>query len=114
MPRILQDIPLRAEAISAHSLDDTTLLSLKKPVLEMSGSCVHMLEWEAFIHRFFIYKSLSSLTGDAASYLLDCLSKEVYEILLSSHGEGVSSKSEKVLAENSKRLEVRKRMYFLR
>ena len=67
----------------------------KNSLSEMSGTCLDMLEWEAFIHKFSIYKSLSGLTGEAASHLLDCLSKELYEVLFSTHGEGVSSQSEK-------------------
>ena len=44
----------------------------KKPVLEMTCNCIDiMLEWEAFIHKS--YESY----GDAASHLLDCLSKEL-------------------------------------
>ena len=53
----------------------------KKPSLEMSGSCVDALQWEAFVHKFTTYKQLAGLTGDAASHLLDCLSKEVYEVI---------------------------------
>ena len=55
---------------------------LKKPMLEMSGSCVDILDWEAFVHKFGVYKNLAGIPSDEASYLLDCLSKEVYSVLL--------------------------------
>ena len=47
---------------------------------------------------------------DAASHLLDCLSKEVYKVLFSTYGEGVRSQGEKVLTDNFKRLVVRTRL----
>ena len=53
----------------------------KKPSLEMTGSCVDALEWEAFVHKFTTYKQLAGLSGDAASHLPDCLSKEVYGVI---------------------------------
>ena len=81
----------------------------KKPTLEMTGSCVDVLDWEAFIHKFSVYKNLSGIPGDAASYLLDCLSREVYNVLFSTYGESVSKQNEKTLKDNIKRLVVRKR-----
>ena len=81
----------------------------KKPSLEMTGSCVDALEWEAFVHKFATYKQLAGLSGDAASHLLDCLSKEVYGVIFSTYGSAVSTQAEGVLLENIKRLVVRKK-----
>ena len=81
----------------------------KKPSLEMSGSCVDALQWEAFVHKFTTYKQLAGLTGDAASHLLDCLSKEVYEVIFSTYGAEVSTQAEGELLNNIKRLIVRKK-----
>ena len=72
----------------------------KKPTLEMTGSCVDELDWEAFIHKFSVYKNLSGIPGDAASYLLDCLSKEVYSVLFSTYGESISRQNERTLVDN--------------
>ena len=53
-----------------------------------------MFEWKAFTLKISICKSLTGLTGDAASYVIR-LGKEVFEILFSTHREGVNSLSEK-------------------
>ena len=74
----------------------------------MVGSCVDALEWEAFVHRFTTYKQLAGLSGDAASHLLDCPSKEVYGVIFSTHGSAVSNQFEGALLENIMRLVVRK------
>ena len=84
----------------------------KKPSLEMTGSCVDALEWEAFVHKFTTYKQLAGLSENAASHLLDCLSKEVYGAIFSTYGAAVSTQAEGVLLENIKRLVVRKRTSF--
>ena len=81
----------------------------KKPSLEMSGSCVDALQWEAFVHKFRTYKQLAGLTGDAASHLIDCLSREVYEVIFSTYGAEVSTQTEGELLNNVKRLVVRKK-----
>ena len=43
----------------------------KKPVLEMAMNTVDILDWEAFIHKFSVYKKLSGITGDAGSHFLE-------------------------------------------
>ena len=43
----------------------------KKPVLEMATNTIDTLDWEAFIHKFSVYKKLSGITGDAGSHFLD-------------------------------------------
>ena len=80
----------------------------KKPVLEIVGNTIDMLDWEAFLHKFEVYKKLSGITADAGSHLLDCLSKEVYAVLFSTYGSEISSQDEKALCVNLKRLVVRK------
>ena len=50
----------------------------KKPVLEMSGNTINSLEWDAFTHKFSVYKQLSGISKNAGSHFLDCLSKEVW------------------------------------
>ena len=37
----------------------------------MTGAIVDMFEWKAFTLKIFICKSLTGLTGDAASYVID-------------------------------------------
>ena len=80
----------------------------KKTVLEIVGNTIDMLDWEAFLHKFEVYKKLSGITADAGSHLLDCLSKEVYAVLFSTYGSEISSQDEKALCVNLKRLLVRK------
>ena len=80
----------------------------KKPVLEIVGNTIDTLDWEAFLHKFDVYKKLSGITADAGSHMLDCLSKEVYAVLFSTYGSEISSQEEKDLRENLKRLVVRK------
>ena len=80
----------------------------KKPVLEIVGNTIDTLDWEAFLHKFEVYKKLSGITADAGSHMLDCLSKEVYAVLFSTYGSKISSQEEKDLCENLKRLVVRK------
>ena len=82
----------------------------KKPVLEMSGNTIDSLEWDAFTHKFSVYKKLSGISEDtSSSHLLDCLSKEVYGILFSTYGSDISNQDEKTLSANLKRLVVRKK-----
>ena len=80
----------------------------KKPVLEMATNTIDILDWEAFIHKFSVYKKLSGITGDAGSHFLDCLGKEVYSVLFSTYGVEMSSQSEETLCTNLKNLVVRK------
>ena len=81
----------------------------KKPVLEMSGNTIDSLEWDAFTHKFSVYKKLSGISENAGSHFLDCLSKEVYGILFSTYGSDISNQDEKTLSANLKRLVVRKK-----
>ena len=57
------------------------------------------------VHKFTTNKQLAGLSENAASHLLDCLSKEVYGV----YGAAVSTQAEGVLLENIKRLVVRKK-----
>ena len=98
---------LKLHSSEAHGLSSKPEKP-KKPSLEMVVSCVDALEWEAFVHRFTTYKQLAGLSGDAASHLLDCLSKEVYGVIFSTYGSAVSTQFEGALLENIMRLVVRK------
>ena len=80
----------------------------KKPVLEMPGNTIDTLDWDSFLHKFDVYKKLSGITGDAGCHFLDCLSKEVYSVLFSTYGAGVSDQDENSLKSNLKRLGIRK------
>ena len=109
----LMDAATGIEYLKLHSSEVHGVASKpekpKKPVLDMAGSCVDSLDWEAFCHKFKVYKNLAGLSGDAASHLLDCLSKEVYAVLFSTYGQGLSNHDEKTLTENIQRLVVRKK-----
>ena len=81
----------------------------KKPVLDMAGNTIDSLDWDAFTHKFSVYKQLSGISENAGSHFLDCLSKEVYGILFSTYGSDISNQDEKTLSANLKRLVVRKK-----
>ena len=77
---------------------------LKKPELDMVGNVVDTLDWETFVHKFDTYKKLAGISGDGGSHLLACLSKDVYSVLFSAYGPGISDQSEKDLKSNIMRL----------
>ena len=37
----------------------------------MAANTIDTLDWEAFIHKFSVYKKLSGINGDAGSHFLD-------------------------------------------
>ena len=81
----------------------------KKPELDMVGDVVDTLDWETFIHKFETYKKLAGISGDGGSHLLACLSKDVYSVLFSAYGAGISDLREGDLRENLMKLVVRKK-----
>ena len=81
----------------------------RRPELTMTGDAVEDTDWEQFVFKFEQYKTLAGVTKDSSSHLLECLSTEVYSVLFSTYGRGISSQSEAELLLNIKRLVVRQR-----
>ena len=58
----LMDAATGIEYLKLHSSEVHGVASKpekpKKPVLDMAGSCVDSLDWEAFCHKFKVYKFL--------------------------------------------------------
>ena len=79
----------------------------QRPQLVMIGDAVKDTDWAQFVFKSQHYKTLAWVTTDSASHLLECFSSEVYSILFSTYGEGISSQTEATLLSNIKTLVVR-------
>ena len=72
----------------------------KRPCLQMPGSVIDQISWEAFKDQFENYKTLAGITGTAVNHLIECLSDNVYSVLFNAYGPTLRSLSEADLLTN--------------
>lgn len=81
----------------------------KRPELALTADTVEDTDFEQFQFMFQEYKKLAGLGKNSPSHLLECLSKEIYNILYSMYGPLMKDQTEENLLTNIKRLVVKQR-----